>query len=66
MDYSDFVISPRITWSQAQHVILACEYARQDENVNDKVLKDAILSIEKEMQNLVETVIPLKSRRSKK
>ena len=66
MDYSNFVISPRITWSQAQHVILACEYARQDESVNDKVLKEAILSIEKEMQSLVETVIPLNSRRHKK
>ena len=66
MDYSDFVISPRITWSQAHSVILACEYARQEDIDNDKVLKDAILSIEKEMQNLVETVIPLESRRSKK
>ena len=66
MDYSNFVISPRITWAQAHSVILACEYARQEEIDNDKVLKDAIISIEKEMQNLQETVIPLKGRRSKK
>ena len=66
MDYSGFNISPCLSWSQAHSVILACEYARQEDIDNDKVLKDAILSIEKEMQNLVETVIPLESRRSKK
>ena len=66
MDYSAFNIAPCLSWSQAHSVILACEYARQEEIDNDKVLKDAILSIEKEMQNLQETVIPLKSRRSKK
>ena len=66
MDYSAFNIAPCLSWSQAHSVILACEYARQEEIDNDKVLKDAILSIEKEMQDLQDVVIPLERRKPKR
>ena len=66
MDYSAFNIAPCLSWSQAHSVILACEFARQEEIDNDKVLRDAILSIEKEMQDLQDVVIPLERRRPKR
>ena len=66
MDYSAFNIAPCLSWSQAHSVILACEYARQEEIDNDKVLRDAILSIEKEMQDLQDVVIPLERRKPKR
>ena len=66
MDYSAFNIAPCLSWSQAHSVILACEFARQEEIDNDKVLRDAILSIEKEMQDLQDVVIPLERRKPKR
>ena len=66
MDYSAFNIAPCLSWSQAHSVILACEYARQEEIDTDKVLRDAILSIEKEMQDLQDVVIPLERRKPKR